>query len=99
MNCRGSSQDEPPPTGRELVGGGRGRVVKLPTVMGRASGLSPTLAQSVRVDISKDTLDVHLHPAAVYNAFNTQPHLIPRRGLRILRARAHAAWADDTEAA
>ena len=37
--------------------------------------------------------------AAVYNAFNTQPHLISRPGLRTLRAQAHEAWAIATAAA
>ena len=37
--------------------------------------------------------------AAVYDTFNTQPHLISRRGLRILRARSHQAWAEATAAA
>ncbi|MHB8283660.1 MAG: IS6 family transposase [Caulobacteraceae bacterium] len=37
--------------------------------------------------------------AAVYNTFYTQPHLISRRGLRTLRARAHQAWAEATTAA
>ncbi len=41
-------------------------------------------------------LSVH---AAVYNAFDTQPHLISRRGLRVLRAQAHCAWAEATKAA
>jgi len=31
--------------------------------------------------------------AAIYNAFNVQPHLISRPGLRNLRAKAHEAWA------
>jgi hypothetical protein len=37
--------------------------------------------------------------AAVYNTFNTQPHLISRPGLRSLRAQAHGAWAAATAAA
>ncbi len=37
--------------------------------------------------------------AAIYNTFNLQPHLISRCGLRILRAQAHQAWADATQAA
>ena len=37
--------------------------------------------------------------AAVYNVFNTQPHLISRAGLRTLRAQAHQAWATATAAA
>ena len=41
-------------------------------------------------------LSVH---AVVYNAFDTQPHLISRAGLRILRAQAHCAWAEATKAA
>ena len=36
---------------------------------------------------------------AVYNTFNLQPHLMSRHGLRILRGRAHDAWAAATEAA
>jgi transposase-like protein len=36
--------------------------------------------------------------AAVYNTFNLQPHLISRRGLRILRAEAHGVWATATAA-
>lgn len=35
----------------------------------------------------------------IYNAFNLQPHLISRAGLRILRARADDAWAAATQAA
>jgi len=34
----------------------------------------------------------------IYNTFNTQPHLISRPGLRILRAGAHEAWAEATVA-
>jgi len=37
--------------------------------------------------------------AAVYNCFNTQPHLIRRSTLRRFRAVAHQAWADATIAA
>ena len=37
--------------------------------------------------------------AAVYNTFDTQPHLISRRSLRILRAGAFQAWAEATAAA
>jgi len=37
--------------------------------------------------------------AAVYNAFNTQPHLIRRPSLRQFRAAAHQAWAAATIAA
>ena len=37
--------------------------------------------------------------APIYNAFNLQPHLISRPGLRILRAAAHRAWACATAAA
>lgn len=37
--------------------------------------------------------------AAVYNAFNTQPHLISRSTLRLVRAEAHQAWAAATIAA
>ena len=37
--------------------------------------------------------------AAVYNTFNTQPHLSSRCGLRTLRAQAHQAWAVATAAA
>lgn len=36
---------------------------------------------------------------AVYNTFNLQPHLISRHGHRILRGRAHDAWAMATKAA
>ena len=35
----------------------------------------------------------------IYNAFNLQPHLISRSGLRILRGHAEAAWAAATQAA
>ena len=34
----------------------------------------------------------------IYNTFNIQPHLISRPGLRNLRAGAHQAWAEATEA-
>jgi putative transposase len=37
--------------------------------------------------------------AAVYNMFNTQPHLISRPTLRLVRAEAHQAWAAATLAA
>ena len=37
--------------------------------------------------------------AAVYNTFDTQPHLISRPGLRMLRARAHQAWAEASASA
>ena len=37
--------------------------------------------------------------AAVYNTFDTQPHLISRPGLRILRAQAHQTWAEACAAA
>jgi transposase-like protein len=37
--------------------------------------------------------------AAIYNVFNTQPHLISRSGLRTLRAQAHREWAIATQAA
>jgi len=37
--------------------------------------------------------------AAVYNTFNTQPHLIRRPTLRLSRAAAHEAWAAATQAA
>jgi transposase-like protein len=37
--------------------------------------------------------------AAVYNCFNTQPHLIRRPTLRQFRAEAHRAWAAATAAA
>ena len=37
--------------------------------------------------------------AAIYNTFNTQPHLISRPTLRQFRAEAHRAWADATAAA
>ena len=37
--------------------------------------------------------------SAIYNCFNTQPHLISRPGLRILRAAAHREWAEATAAA
>jgi putative transposase len=37
--------------------------------------------------------------AAIYNLFNTQPHLISRPGLRTLRAQAHREWATATRAA
>lgn len=35
----------------------------------------------------------------IYNAFNLQPHLISRSGLRSLRAKAELAWAEATGAA
>jgi len=35
----------------------------------------------------------------IYNAFNLQPHLISRPGLRTLRDHAEAAWAAATQAA
>ena len=41
-------------------------------------------------------LSIH---GAVYTTFNVQPHLISRPGLRILRAKAHEAWASATAAA
>jgi transposase-like protein len=41
-------------------------------------------------------LSIH---GAVYNTFSLQPHLISRPGLRILRAKAHEAWASVTAAA
>ena len=37
--------------------------------------------------------------APIYNTFNTQPHLIRRPTLRLLRAQAHEAWAAATIAA
>ena len=37
--------------------------------------------------------------SAIYNTFNTQPHLISRPDLRTLRAGAHQAWAAATAAA
>jgi putative transposase len=37
--------------------------------------------------------------AAVYNTFNTEPHLIGRATFKRFRAEAHAAWADATVAA
>ena len=37
--------------------------------------------------------------AAIYNTFNTQPHLIRRPTLRLFRAQAHRAWAEATAAA
>jgi hypothetical protein len=37
--------------------------------------------------------------AAVYNTFNTHPHLISRPGLGTLRAQPHEAWAADSAAA
>lgn len=37
--------------------------------------------------------------SAIYNCFDTQSHLISRPGHRILRAQAHAAWAEATIAA
>ena len=37
--------------------------------------------------------------AAVYTAFNTQPHLIRRPALRQFRAEAHRTWAVATAAA
>ena len=37
--------------------------------------------------------------AAVYNTFNTQPHLIRRPTLRRFRADAHRAWAAASTAA
>ncbi|MDO8911207.1 MAG: IS6 family transposase [Phenylobacterium sp.] len=37
--------------------------------------------------------------SAVYNTFNTQPHLTSRPGLRTLRAQAHREWAAATIAA
>ena len=37
--------------------------------------------------------------AAIYNTFNTQPHLISRPTLRLFRAEAHQAWAAATAAA
>ena len=37
--------------------------------------------------------------AAVYNTFNTQPHLVSRPKLRKFRGEAHAAWRDATAAA
>ena len=37
--------------------------------------------------------------APIYNTFNTQPHLVSRRTLRIARAQAHDAWAAATIAA
>jgi len=36
--------------------------------------------------------------AAVYNTFNTQPHLIRRPTLRLFRAAAHEAWTAATQA-
>ena len=37
--------------------------------------------------------------AAVFNVFDTRPHLISRRGLRILRAQAHSARVGATRGA
>ena len=37
--------------------------------------------------------------AEIYNAFDTQQHLISRAGHRTLRAAAHQAWAEATAAA
>jgi len=37
--------------------------------------------------------------AAIYNTFNTQPHMLSRPGLHTLRAGAHADWAAATVAA
>jgi putative transposase len=36
--------------------------------------------------------------SAIYNCFNTQPHLISRPALRSLRAQAHRAWVAATQA-
>jgi len=52
------------------------------------------------IEASRETVRCWvINHGPIYNAFNLQPHLISRPGLRVLRSHAEAAWAAATQTA